>query len=417
MSSSPRGPEPKSLREEPILNADEIIAEAEAAVGVADTDTGVRRNLARLVAAVEQTGRQAAEGIARTRASLLRDTVARLEGLKWLRDFPEIATEPINAPVFLTGLPRSGTTYFQYLFDRDPRFRLIRTWESLAPFPPPSADPKSAIRRKAEWAEMRQRVSPPFEGFDALHLIDEDGSDECHAFLEQSFGAAGLDNLYRVPGYFDYLLDEADLALTYRVHKRQLQLLQWQSPAKPWALKYPNHVIAMPQILEVYPDARFVMTHRDPLQALASICKMTVNLRAMRGGWDVDKHDVGRDMFHFIARHIDRIMEFDRGADGGRVVHVDYYALIADPVAQMRRIHAGIGIDTPPDVAAAVAAWHSGNPKNARGRNDYTLEQYGLDAATVTERFGDYISRFAIPGEQEGLSGPGPCQGAAERFR
>lgn len=390
-----------------MLDADEIIAQAEKTVGVTDTDAGVRRNLARLLTALEATGAQPEEGQARTRDALLRDTIARLEGLKWLRDFPDIAAEPIEAPVFLTGLPRSGTTYFQYLFDRDPRFRLIRTWESLTPFPPPGADPASALRRKAEWAEIRRQVSPPFEGFDALHLIDEDGSDECHAFLEQSFGAAGLNNLYRVPGYFDYLLDEADLALTYRIHKRQLQLLQWRSAPKPWALKYPNHVIALPQIFEVYPDASVVMTHRDPLQALASICKMTFNLRAMRGGGEIDKREVGRDMFHFIARHIDRIMEFDRSQDGRRVVHVDYYALIGDPVGQMRRIHAGIGIDTPEEVAAAVGAWHRDNPKNARGANPYSLEQYGLEADAVTSRFAEYIQRFAIPGEQEGLARTG----------
>jgi hypothetical protein len=386
-----------------MLNADGIIAEAEATVGIADSDTGVRGNLARLVEALDETGRLTAEGQERTRAALLRDTVARLEGLKWLRDYPEIAEEPITAPVFLMGLPRSGTTYFQYLFDRDPRFRLIRTWESLTPFPPPGQEPASAARRKAEWAEIRRRINPPFEGFDALHLIDEDGSDECHAFLEQSFGAAGLNNLYRVPGYFDYLLDEADLAQTYRIHKRQLQLLQWQSPAKPWALKYPNHVIAMAQILQVYPEARFVMTHRDPAQTLASICKMTANLRASRGA-AVDPADVGRDMLHFIRRHIDRIMEFDCGPNGARVVHVDYYALIADPVKEMRRIHAGIGIETPDEVAETVGAWHRANPKNARGRNDYALAQYGLDLAEVEGRFSDYTRRFAIPGEQKGLA-------------
>jgi hypothetical protein len=301
------------------------------------------------------------------------------------------------------GLPRSGTTYLQYLFDRDPRFRLIRTWESLTPSPPSGADPASAVRRQAEWAEIRRQISGASQDFDALHLIDEDGSDECHAFLEQSFGAAGLNNLYRVPAYFDYLLDEADLALTYRIHRRQLQLLQWRSPARPWALKYPNHVLALHAILQVYPDARLVMTHRDPVQTLASICKMTARLRASRGA-AVDLHDVGRDMFHFIGRHIDRILAFDRGPRGERMAHVDYYALIADPVAEMRRLHDGIGIDTPTEVAAAVAAWHRANPKNARGDNDYALADYGLDRGAVAERFGDYIHRFAIPSEAEGLT-------------
>lgn len=387
-----------------MLEAGPIIAKAEETAGITDSEGGVRTNLERLIEALRQDGGLSEQGAVMTQGNLLRDTVARLEGLKWLRDYPEIADERIDSPVFLMGLPRSGTTYFQYLFDRDPRFRLIRTWESLTPSPPPGFDPESARQRKADWARLRNQISPAFEGFDALHLMDEDGSDECHAFLEQSFGAAGLNNLYRVPGYFDYLLDEADLALTYRVHKRQLQLLQWRSDARPWALKYPNHVLAMNEILQVYPDARFVMTHRDPVQTLASIAKMTFNLRGMRSGNPVDMHQVGKDMLHFIARHVDRIMQFDASPLGSRVVHVDYYALVADPVREMRAIHKGIGMDTPDDVAEAVTAWHRANPKNARGRNDYTLEQYGLEDAAVAERFSDYMRRFAIPRERDGLA-------------
>ncbi|MCE7796403.1 sulfotransferase [Sphingobium sufflavum] len=384
-----------------MLNAKAILAEAEQIVGISDTDSGVADNLQRLLAAIVSDFPVSEAGEQRIHRGLLRDSIARLEGLRWLRDYPEIAEEPIIAPVFLMGLPRSGTTYFQYLFDRDPRFRLIRTWESITPSPPPGFDPESAQARKAQWAQMR---APTFEGFDALHLIDADGSDECHAFLEQSFGAAGLNNLYRVPDYFDHILDGLDLVETYRIHKRQLQLLQWKSAPKPWALKYPNHVIALDAILEVYPDARFVMTHRDPVQVLASIAKMSANLRGLCEAEAVDRQQVGRDMLHFIQRHIDRIMAFDVGPHGSRVVHVDYYALIDDPVREMRAIHRGIGIDTPAEVAETVGRWHAANPKNARGRNDYALAHYGLDEAAVAEQFGDYIRRFAIPREQDGLA-------------
>jgi hypothetical protein len=160
----------------------------------------------------------------------------------------------------------------------------------------------------------------------------------------------------------------------------------------------------MDAILEVYPDARFVMTHRDPVQVVASIAKMTYSLRSIRTENPVDPAEVGRDMRHFIQRHIDRIMGFDRGPHGARVVHVDYYALVADPVGEMRKIHAGLGIDTPNDVVGAVADWHRTNPKNARGQNDYTLEQWGLDDAEIAELFGDYRRRFAIPREREGLA-------------
>jgi len=386
-----------------VLDAASIIAEAESKVGIADTDPGVAGNLARLLDSMNATFPLSEAGEARVRSILLMDATNRLESLKWTRDVPEIAEEPIEAPVFLMGLPRSGTTYFQYLFDRDSRFRLIRTWESTLPSPPPGLDPASVETRRQAWREL-QKARPHFEGFEALHLYDEDGSDECHAFLQQSWGAAGLHNLFRVPEFFDWLLDWLDLAETYRVHKRQLQCLQWRSPRKPWALKYPNHVIAMNEILEVYPDARFVMTHRDPAQVVGSISKMSWNLRSVVAATTPDMHQVGADMLHFIQRHVDRIMEFDAGPHGDRVVHVDYYALVADPVGEMRRIHAGIGIDTPDAIAKSVGDWHAANPKNARGRNDYSLDQYGLDIGAVREQFALYASRFGIPTEADGLA-------------
>ena len=386
-----------------MLDAGSIIAEAEARAGIADSETAVAGNLFRLVEEFGKTYPMSAAGEARARASLLLDATNRLESLKWLRDYPEIGDETIEAPVFLMGLPRSGTTYFQYLFDRDRRFRLIRTWESSMPSPPPGFDPASVEQRRSAWRAM-QKARGHFEGFEALHLYDEDGSDECHAFLEQSWGAAGLHNLYRVPGYFDWLMDELDITQTYRIHKRQLQCLQWRSQPRPWALKYPNHVIAMNEILEVYPDARFVMTHRDPAQVVGSIAKMSWNLRSMTSATPPDRHQAGHDMLHFIQRHIDRIMAFDAGPHGHRVVHVDYYALVADPVGQMRRIHAGLGIDTPDDVARSVGDWHAANPKNARGRNDYSLDEYGLDVDAVRAQFAPYSHRFAIPTEADGLA-------------
>lgn len=385
-----------------MLDAATILAEAEKRVGIIDSDPGVAGNLARLLDEIDATFPLSEAGEARIRGAIQMDVTNRLESQKWVRDYPEIAEEQIEAPVFLMGLPRSGTTYFQYLFDRDHRFRLIRTWESSIPFPPPGFDAASVESRRTAWREL-QKARGHFDGFEALHLYDEDGSDECHAFLQQSWGAAGLHNLYRVPGYFDYLMDELDLVQSYRVHKRQLQCLQWRSERKPWALKYPNHVIAMNEILAVYPDARFVMTHRDPAQVLGSISKMSWNLRGMCAASPPDMHEVGRDMLHFIQRHIDRIMEFDEGPFGHQVVHVDYYALVADPVGQMRRIHAGLGIDTPDDIARSVGDWHAANPKNARGRNDYSLDQYGLDVDAVRRQFAPYIGRFAIPTEAEGL--------------
>ena len=386
-----------------MLNARSIIAEAEDAAGVTDRDPTVGGNLERLIDSLNRTAGLSPMGSELTHRSFVSEQVSRLQASQWLADYPVIASERLDAPVFLMGLPRSGTTYFQYLFDRDLRFRLIRTWQSTMPNPPPGFDPASVATRKAAWIEARKSY-PTFEGFDALHLYDQDGSDECHVYLQHSFGAAGLHNMFRVPDYFDEIMDEVDLVETYRIHKRQLQLLQWRMAPKPWALKYPNHVIAMNEILQVYPDARFVMTHRDPVQTLASIAKMTFSLRGVRTEQPVDPVEVGRDMRYFIRRHIDRIMAFDAGPHGHRVVHVDYYSLIDDPVGEMRRIHAGLGIATSDEIVRSVGDWHSRNPKNARGKNEYTLEQWGLDDSDIAGEFGDYMRHFDIPREAAGLA-------------
>jgi hypothetical protein len=245
-------------------------------------------------------------------------------------------------------------------------------------------------------------VPKRIEGFDALHLLDLDGPDECHVFIEQTCAAAGYQNVYDVPSYFDYMMKSLDFTASYRVHKRQLQLLQWHTKQPRWAVKYPNHVIAMDAILEVYPDARFVMTHRDPVQTLASIAKMTLTLRGTR--YDtVDPKHVGRQMFDFVRRHVDRIMAFCQSPQGGCVTHVDYYRVVDNPAAVIAEVHAALGIDSPEEVRAAVADWCQRNPKGARGANPYTLEQFGLDADEVAEQYGAYMRYFDIPREREGL--------------
>jgi hypothetical protein len=386
-----------------MLSAAAIINEAEARIGISDSEAFFHVNLERLVASLNQDAKLPARGEASAHGVLVDRTADRLAGLKWLRDFPEIDAEIIQPPVFLTGLPRSGTTFFQYLFDRDSRFRLIRTWEGISPSPPPGYDAESVQRRKAEEGERRRRTRPQVAGFEALHLIDADGPEECHAFMEHSYAAAGLYNLFDAPSYFDYLMTSLDLTAAYRTHMRQLKLLQWRTPQPRWALKYPNHVIAMNNILEVYPDARFVMTHRDPVQTLASISKMSFTLRGTRYDTAVDPKRVGAQMFEFVKRHIDRIMAFCASLQANRVTHVDYYRAIDNPAAAMAEVHAALGIDSPPAVRAAVDDWHRRNPKGARGANPYALETFGLNADEVAEQFSDYMRHFDIPREQEGL--------------
>jgi hypothetical protein len=381
------------LRE--VIDATKIIA--------ADDDPAITENLNRLIASLNANANLSPEGEASAIRGLAARVAERAEARQWFRDFPEIADEPIEVPVFLTGLPRSGTTFFQNLFDRDDRFRLIRTWEAISPHPPPGHDPASVAKRREEEDERRAALRPKVAGFEAVHLHDNGGPEECHAYMEQAHGAAGLHNLYDVADYWDWLASATDWQAIYALHKRQLQLLQWKTPTPRWALKYPAHVLAMDAIVALHQEARFVMTHRDPVQVLASLCKLTVMLRGARSASPPDPAHVGRQMLGFLRRHIDGIMAFDAGPEAGRVIHVDYYRLLDNPATEMARVHGRLGLDTPEALTTHIADWHTANPKNARGRNDYALDDYGLDEGAVRAAYADYTTRFAIPREAEGL--------------
>lgn len=388
-----------------LLDADRVQGEAEAAAGIADPERSLYfDNLRRLVDSLNEEGRLTIAGAAAAHEEFVGALRNRLESIRWIRDCPEIANERIEAPLFLTGLPRSGTTYFQNLFNVDPALRLLQTWESRRPCPPPFFDRASVeTRLAAAEAEVEHRgtIMP---GFDALHLNDADGPDECHALLTQSFGAAGFHNIMNVPSYWDWMASGMDMDAVYANHRRQLQILQWRGPRRRWTLKYPNHLIAMDVIVRLHPDARFLVTHRDPRQTLASICKLSWSFsRARTDGRD--KVTVGRQMRSFIRRHIDGLMRFHASPDAARAVHVDYYRVAQAPAAVLAEAYAALGMTMAPEVAEAVAAWHRANPKNKRGANDYALTEYGLDPDEIAEFCGDYIAAFAIPSEADGVAG------------
>jgi hypothetical protein len=394
----------RESRRDLLLNSDAIQADAEAIVGMTDPDKALfKPNLDRLVKSVNATARLSPQGYAITHAELVDAIVNRLESRRWLDRHPEIAEQSIVEPIFMTGLPRSGTTYFQNLFNIDPAFRQIRAWEASRICPPPAVDPTSAHKRfEATRREIAQRVKLNPE-YNAIHLSDADGPEECHPLLTQTFGAAGYHNYLNVPDYFDYLTSELNLEQTYRNHRQQLQLLQWGAAPKRWALKYPNHLVAMDVIMAIHPDARFIVTHRDPRQTLASLCRLTHSFRAPRSE-DRDALLVGRQMRAFVRRHLDGLMAFAASAHAGRAIHVDYYYSLEQPAEMMAGVYRDLNLEMAPAVAHDIRGWVRRNPKNKRGANDYMLADYGLDADEIAEEYADYITAFDIPSESKALA-------------
>ncbi len=342
-------------------------------------------------------------GQAITEAEILALLRNRLEISACLAATPAILAEPITRPVFLLGLPRSGTSFLQNLFNHDPRLRTPHTWETLSPCPPPGAVPASVAPRIAAAARHLNQWRGNVANFDATHLIDVTGPDECALLLNMAFAQAGFQNYLRVPKFFDWLLDQGDFAAVYGFHKTVLQILQYGDAKRRWVLKYPNHMLAMPQIRALHPAAVFVVTHRDPVQTLASLCALTESYRGGRYAHQ-DRAGIGAEMLHFVQRHIARMLEA-RGKPGFEtgMIDIDYYRLVAEPETVVAGIYANIGLDMPAAVQAELSAWIAANPKGKRGRHDYRLADYGLDFSAVNAGFAAYRSRFAIPMEHGSL--------------
>ncbi len=383
-----------------LVESDTIVALAASHAGTTDPDpTRFRANLDVLVDAINDEARLRPVGVAQATGMLADAWRNRIDVLHWANQHPEIRSEPIENPLILTGLPRSGTTYFQYLFDSDPSMRMLRTWEGGRPCPPPGFDPEDAVRRRDAAAELTAHMLANniiSAEIAKIHLTDVDGPQECLAMLDQTFANPGMYWTFRIPTWFDRVFDSLDLEAAYRHHKLVLELLQWRTPPRRWVLKWPCHLMALNEIAEVYPDARFVVTHRDPVQVLASNCSLTHLLRA--GTSEADPHEIGQQMKYMIGRYIQRLVDFDETHAGpAGLVHVDYERVVSDPETVMAEVFDALDLEMTADVRERIVTWRRENPPGKRGVHEYALDDYGLDANEVAEEYAFYIDRYDLP--------------------
>jgi hypothetical protein len=388
------------------LTVDTVVQRAQALTDVQDPDpTHFADNLAAVVECMNGEAELTDAGVEMAVGMLAVALRNRMEVDRYVADEPAIEDTSIDRPIFLTGLPRSGTTYFQYLFDLEPDLRMMRTWEGERPAPAPAVDAESARQRREASLENARRMRELTGGrIDAFHLTDVDGPQECLAILDQTFVNPGL--LWPMSGesYLKYLLHGADLCAAYEYHARVLKLLQWSAPPRRWTLKWPCHLLALDAIAQVYPDATFVVTHRDPVQALASNCSLAHMLRTGTDP-DYDPQIIGQDMLNLVREHVDRLVAFDIAqSQAGRssLVHVDYYRLVDSPETVMPDAFEAVGLEWTSVVEDRIRRWRAENPKGKRGTHNYTLDDYGLDSDMVAEAFSSYVDRFDIPSEYGG---------------
>jgi len=308
--------------------------------------------------------------------------VTRLRIADWCAQHADEAGPPIEGPLVIVGLARTGTTALHYLLAADPRFRYLRRWEVADPVPPPDLASEAQDPRRA--AQTRRS--------DVRHIATVDGPVEdgpIHG-LHFRHGEAWLP----VPSYTKWWRT-ADYTSAFRYHERFLRLLHSRRPPHYWLLKYPNYLFQLRDVVEQYPHTRFLFTHRDPVAALPSTCSTVLAARNQRvPTWSPDPDAFGREMLEYFVESMQRAIAARSIVGEHRFFDVGQHEIETRPVETAQRIYDFAGLELDDEVRGAMAQWAAENRRGSRGEHRYCAADFGLTDEGIREAFGDYLERF-----------------------
>jgi hypothetical protein len=378
-----------------IVDVDRVVDEVASAAGLDDFgDPSYRDGLDVLAASLRDDARPSELGETVADAQIRGALTVRLRVEQWWKQHPELADERIEAPLFIVGMSRSGTTALSHLLARDPANRSLLGWEAADPVPPPRAgeyatDPRFEAAKANEFG-LLHRLDP---NITKMHHDPPDMPVECIVPLTQHFVSLGLPLQFWIPSYGRWVAG-ADHGPAYRWHERVLRLLQSGGVRGRWQLKSPQHAIAIEALAAHYPDARFIVTHRDPATCVASATSLGRAFTAAFGDHP-DQVALGTFWTDTLMAMADGLLAFRRRHGDDRFVDVAYRDLTSDPVATAARIYDALGEPLPADAEAAMRSHASVAVQNRFGRHDYDWADLGLDRAGLDERFHAYRARYA----------------------
>jgi len=385
------------------MEADALIEQARRETGLEDFgDPGIEEGLGVLLEALENEARLHAVG----RIAARRDVVHLLKNRLRLeadrQRWPGIARQQIRAPLFIVGMPRSGTTLLHGLLGQDPVCRVPRAWEVMHPSPPPAphargVDPRIArAEREMRWLD---RLAPDFR---VVHTVGAMQPQECIAITSHTFASARFHTTYWVPGYQAWLCRQ-DPGPVYAYHRRFLQHLHWRGDGERWVLKAPAHLFGLEALFRTYPDAAVVHTHRDPVQALASVASLSA---VLQGAFSdrVDLPAIGQEVAERWHAGVERAWQVRERLAGlrERFFDVHYRDLAHDPMAVVRGVYAHFGWRLSEEARERMRHFLASNPKGKHGRHRYSLRTFGLDPERESRRFEAYRAHFGIEPEPVG---------------
>jgi hypothetical protein len=318
-----------------VAEIDDVLSAAVAQTGFYDFgDDSFREGLTILLAALRDEARLNGRGEAFIYQRIVGYLAQRLQVEDWYYRNPDIDDVPIEAPLIGLGLPRTGSTALSMLLAQDPQVRYLRRWESSQPCPPPSTvkgvDPRIPTD-KGEMVGTRHHVPG-----------DVHGPMECHELMALDFKSHLFQSFAQIPSYSAWLAEKADLTSTYEYQRRVMKLLQWGEPTRVWRLKCPSHVLWLEHLDQVFPDARFVMTHRDPTDVILSVAELYADIIGTFTD-HIDRPYIGQLNVGHWSLGMQRALRFRAVGADDRFYDIDFRAMQADPIGEVTGLYAWLG--------------------------------------------------------------------------
>lgn len=377
----------------PELHADKLISRAQRRTGLDDWgDESFRSGLEHLSASLTAQAQLSQVGRIAAYYNLLDHLCVRLRLNNYRKGRPEVAEQQINRPLFILGLPRTGTTILHELIAQDPCFRSPASWEVSRPLPPPAVHSYNSDRRIAvvdRLLDVLEKLSP---GFQAIHAIGAQLPQECVYILASSFISEQFGYMYNIPDYRNWAMDQ-DMTHAYAWHAQFLQHLQVDTARERWVLKTPAHLAYLKYVLTQYPDASIVWTHRRPLNAIASFSSLACTLR---GGFSahVDPLATGAYEFEHFSKMAQRGMADRQVLDKGQFIDVGFDAICTDPISVISNIYRRLGLELTHEARLSMREYLRRRPRNLYGEHRYSPDTFGLDADLEQQRYSEYLSQY-----------------------
>ncbi len=349
-----------------------------------------------LLDAVEGEAELSTLGRLSCRETLLRYLENRLRLTEYRKEHPEIAAQEVERPIFIVGLPRTGTTLLFNLLAHDPHNRTPLSWEVEWPVPPPEPQTYDTDPRIKDAEKLFGNLDRLIPTLPAIHEFGARLPQECVPINAHEFLSVQFHITFHVPSYQAWL-NEQNMVRSYEFHKKFLQHLQSKHMKDRWALKSPAHLPAIDELLQVYPDALIIHTHRDPAHVMPSLASLNYAFRGMNSD-SVDPMRIGRNVLDTWSLNLRKAVEARRRHRNKPRQFFDahFEDTLVDPIDLLRRAYEHFGLDFTHATRDRMVAFLGANPRGSRGVHRYVREDFGLELAEIRERFAEYVDEFGV---------------------